>query len=108
MTMSLERAFDTAKVGLIRIENILDVLGSAAAGRSEVRHDRFTLICRDHPARLAYRLRSHLRLDRDALINLRPNGRYHIEALSAVRVRVCYGISASGDRLRLLRFEMRE
>ena len=63
------------------------VLGSAAASRCEISHYRLAVICRNHAARLANGLRAHRRLDRNAFVNLRLDGRHHVETLVAIGVR---------------------
>ena len=102
MSPSFQGAFDALKIRLAFIKNVAAVFRPSAARRRKIRHDRFAVIRRDNSPRLLHRHRPHLRLDRDAFIHLRIDGRDHIETLRPISPDIGYRVGPSRHRLRLL------
>src|SRR5690349_9359341 len=103
--MSLKRTFNAAEVWLAFIKDIFGVLSPAAARRCIESVDRFAVVSRDDSAGFVDGPGAHRGLDRDALIDLRPDGRQQIKPAIAKAIDVCDSVGAGGDGLSLLRFE---
>ena len=108
MTATFERTFHAAQVRFVKLENVFRVFGSSAARRCVERVDRFALIGGDNSFCFQNGSRAHSGFGGNAFVNLRTDGRQHIETLLGKTVDIGDGISSCGDRLRFLRFDLRQ